>query len=320
MSQRDWIEKDYYKTLGVSKSASKEEIKKAYRKLAQKHHPDANKGDASAEERFKEVSEAHAILSNDEKRREYDEMRRLFESGGHRIYGGAPGGGGNVRVNIGDLFGDGVGEGFNIGDLFGGGGGGFGFGRRPQAGSDLETEVQLSFEDAVHGTTVSLPSGGKVRIPAAVADGARIKVAGRGEAGIHGGPPGDLYVRVRVEAHPIFSLGPDASLRVRLPLTFTEAALGAKVQVPTLDAPVTVKIPAGTPNGKTFRVRGAGATKRGGGRGDLHAKVEVQVPGKLSKKEKQILEEFADVHKESPRAFMDEYLQEEKSHAEAEAS
>jgi molecular chaperone DnaJ len=321
MSQRDWFEKDYYKTLGVTKSATKDEIKKAYRKLAQKYHPDANKGDATAEERFKEVSEAHSILSNDEKRKEYDEMRRLFESGGHRIYGGAPGGGGNVRVNIGDLFGDGVGDGgFNIGDLFGGSGGGFGFGRRAQPGADLETEVHLSFEDAVNGTTVSLPNGGKVRIPAAVADGARIKVTGRGDPGSNGGPPGDLYVRVRVEPHPVFTLGPDASLNVRLPLTFAEAALGAKVQVPTLGEPVKVKIPAGTPNGKTFRVRGAGAAKRGGGRGDLHAKVEVQVPAKLSKKEKEALEAFAALHDESPRAFMDAFIEEARSHAEAEAS
>jgi molecular chaperone DnaJ len=321
MSQRDWFEKDYYKTLGVSKSATKDEIKKAYRKLAQKYHPDANKGDAAAEERFKEVSEAHSILSNEDKRKEYDEMRRLFESGGHRIYGGVPGGGGNVRVNIGDLFGDGVGDGgFNIGDLFGGGGGGFGFGRRAQPGADLETEVHLSFEDAVNGTTVSLPNGGKVRIPPAVADGARIKVSGRGDPGSNGGPPGDLYVRVRVEPHPIFTLGPDASLNVRLPLTFVEATLGAKVQVPTLGEPVKVKIPAGTPNGKTFRVRGAGAVKRDGGRGDLHAKVEVQVPAKLSKKEKDALEAFASLHDESPRAFMDAFVEEARSHAGAEAS
>jgi molecular chaperone DnaJ len=314
------MEKDYYKTLGVSQTASKDEIKKAYRKLAQKYHPDANKGDATAEERFKEVSEAYAVLSNEEKRREYDEMRALVRSGGHRIYGGVPGGGGNVRINIGDLFGDGVGEeGFNIGDLFGGGGG-FGFSRRPQQGTDLETEVTLPFEDAVNGTTVTLPQGTKVRIPPAVADGARIKVAGRGESGANGGPPGDLYVRVRVEPHPIFSMGPDASLNVRLPLTFPEAALGAKVKVPTLEAPVTLKIPAGTPNGKTFRVKGAGASKRKGGRGDLYAKVEVQVPKKLSKKEKELLEEFAAIHEENPRAFMEAYMQEAKAHAEAGAS
>ena len=320
MSQRDWMEKDYYKTLGVSQSASKDEIKKAYRKLAQKYHPDANKGDSTAEEHFKEVSEAHAILSNDAKRKEYDEMRALLRSGGHRIYGGVPGGGGNVRVNIGDLFGDGAGgEGFNIGDLFGGGGG-FGFGRRPEKGTDLETEVLLSFEDAVNGATVTLPQGTKVRIPPAVADGARIKVGGRGEAGMNGGPPGDLYVRVSVEPHPIFSMGPDGSLNVRLPLTFTEAALGAKVKVPTLEDPVTLRIPAGTPNGKTFRVKGAGASRRKGGRGDLFAKVEVQVPKKLSKKEKELLEEFAALHDETPRAFMDAFIEEAKAHAEAEAS
>jgi molecular chaperone DnaJ len=321
MAQRDWMEKDYYKTLGVSESASKDDIKKAYRKLAQKYHPDANKGDKTAEARFKEVSEAHSILSHDDKRKEYDEMRSLLKAGGHRIYGGRPGGaGGNVRVNIGDFFGGGGAEDL-LGDLFGGaGGGGFGFGRRAQQGADLETEVTLPFEEAVKGTTVTLPQGTKVRIPPAVANGARIKVGARGQAGSNGGPPGDMYVRVKVEPHPVFSMGPGGALTVKLPLSFTEAALGAKVQVPTLGPPVTVKIPAGTPNGKTLRVRGAGANKRGGGSGDLLVKVEVQVPAKLSRKEKDLLEQFAAVHKDSPRDGFDEYLETSKPGPQAEAS
>ena len=189
MSQRDWMDKDYYGILGVSKDASKAEIKKAYRKLAQQYHPDANKGDAQAEKRFKEVSEAHAILSNDEKRAEYDQMRQFVEAGGQRFYGFRPGGGGgNVRVNIGD-----------IGDLFGGGAGGglfddlFGFRgpNQPQRGNDLEARAALSFEDAVFGSTVEV-NGTKVRIPPGVKNGARIKAAGRGEPGPNGGPPDNL--------------------------------------------------------------------------------------------------------------------------------
>jgi molecular chaperone DnaJ len=317
MAQRDWMEKDYYKTLGVPESASKDEIKKAYRKLAQKYHPDANKGDEKAEERFKEISEAHSILSNDDKRKEYDEMRSLLRAGGHRTYG-VPGGGGNVRINIGDLFGGGGGSPDDlIGDLFGGGG--FGFSRRPQQGQDLETEVQLDFDQAVEGTTIQLPQGTKVRIPPGVANGARIKVASRGGEGTNGGPAGDMYVKVRVAPHPVFSMGPNGALTVKVPLTFTEAALGAKVQVPTLEAPVTVKIPAGTPNGKTLRVRGAGAPKRGGGKGDLLVKVEVQVPSKLSLMEKEALEHFAEVHDENPRAAFEPYLAQPKAGAEAEA-
>lgn len=309
MAQRDWVDKDYYEILGVSKDASKEQIKKAYRKLAQRYHPDANKGNPQAETRFKEISEAHSILSNDEKRKEYDEMRRLVEAGGQRFYGFRPGGGGgNVRVNIGDmgdLFGD---EGL-FDDLFGG----FGFrSRAPRKGEDRETEVRLSFEQAVNGTTVDLPRAGKVRIPPSVGDGARIRVPGRGGPAPSGGQPGDLYVRVNVDPHPIFARGQHGDLMVTVPVTIAEAALGANVDVPTLDGAVTVKIPPGTPSGKILRVRGRGAPKPRGGRGDLLAKVEVQIPQKLSKKERELLEEFAALHRSSPRERLDKYLHQEK--------
>lgn len=300
MAQRDWFEKDYYNVLGVSKDAPKDEIKRAYRKLAQKFHPDANKGDKSAEARFKEISEAHSILSNDEKRREYDQMRSFAEAGGQRFYGFRPGGGqGSVRVNIGD-----------IGDLFGGEGVGggvfedlFGFrgARRQPRGTDLETEVTLSFDDALAGTTVTLPQGTKVRIPAGVSDGARIRVAGKGGASEPGGPPGDLYVRVHVQPHPLFERRGKGDLMVTVPVTFTEAALGAKVEVPTLNGAVTVKVPAGTPAGKVLRVKGKGAPKQNGGSGDLLVKVAVEVPQKLSRKEKDLLEQFQEIHKGSPR-------------------
>jgi molecular chaperone DnaJ len=306
MAQRDWAEKDFYKILGVSKDASKAEIKKAYRKLAQKYHPDANKGDPEAETRFKEVSEAHSILANDEKRREYDQLRSFVESGGRRWVGFDPGGGGgNVRINIGDLFGDDPERGGLFDDLLGG----FGFrSRPPRKGQDLETEVTLTFEQAVHGTTVSLPQGGKTKIPAGVRDGARIRVPGKGAPAPDGGQPGDLFVRVHVEKHPVFGSGKNGDLTVELPVTIAEAALGAKVEVPTLEEPVTVKIPAGTGNGRILRVRGRGGDRPGGGRGDLLVKVKVEVPKKLSRREKELLEQFAGVHKKSPRAHLDPYL------------
>jgi molecular chaperone DnaJ len=313
MSQREWAEKDYYSILGVGKSATKDEIKKAYRKLAQKHHPDANKGDASAEARFKEISEAHAILSNDKKRREYDQMRSLIEAGGHRWYGYAPGdGGGNVRVNIGDL-GDLLNEPGSAGlfdDLLGG----FGFrGAGGARGEDMETEVELEFEDAMRGTTVSLSQGGGVRIPPGIGDGSRVRVAGKGATGFRGAPAGDLYVRVRVKPHPIFERGPQGQLTVGVPVTFVEAALGTQVDVPTLEGRVTVKIPPGTPNGKTLRVRGKGAPRVKGGTGDLLVRVEVEVPQKLSKRERELLEQFAAVHQASPRGHLDRYLEAERA-------
>ena len=310
MAQRDWMDKDFYAVLGVSKEATKDEIKRAYRKLAQKNHPDANKGDKDAEQRFNEISEAHSVLSHDDKRAEYDQMRAFVEAGGQRFYGFRPGEGqGNVRINVEDLQ-----------DLFGGtsepGGGGifddlFGFrsrGRQRQ-GRDLETEVTLDFENAVNGATVTIPNGStKVRIPAGVGDGARIRVAGRGEAAPGDGVPGDLYVRVHVRPHEVFELGNNGDLVIRLPLTIAEAALGAKIQVPTLTEPVTVKVPAGTDNGKTLRVRGRGGPRPKGGMGDLLVKVEVEVPKKLSREEKQLLEDFQKAHKESPRKHLETYL------------
>lgn len=311
MSQRDWMDKDFYKILGVDKEAPKDDIKRAYRKLAQKHHPDANKGDKGAEQRFKEISEAHSVLTNDDKRREYDQMRAFVDAGGQRFYGfdprGPGGGQGNVRINVEDLQ-----------DLFGGDGGGgsvfedlFGFrsrGRQRQ-GRDIETEVTLGFEDAVNGATVTLPNNStKVRIPAGIGDGARIRVAGKGEPAPRDGVAGDLFVRVHVRPHDVFELGNNGDLIVNLPLTIAEAALGAKIQVPTLDAPVTVKVPAGTNSGKVLRVRGQGAARQSGGTGDLLVKVDVEVPKKLSRREKQLLEEFQEVHKDSPRKHLEAYL------------
>ena len=372
--RREWFEKDYYEVLGVPKNASAAEIKKAYRKLAQKHHPDANAGDLKAEERFKEVSAAYDVLGDEEKRAAYDRVREMgaggfgagFPGAGGTGFEGVPGGSRYETVDVGDLS-----------DLFGGMfGGSRGRARRPQArqrrGADLETEVRLSFDDAMAGVTIPVTLDGpaacttchgsgaapgtqpvicatcggsgqvavnqgffqleqtcptcsgtgrtietpcptchgsgavrrsrtvKVKVPAGVKDGARIRVAGRGEPGGPGGQPGDLYVRVRVGEHPVFGRKGD-NLTVELPVSYPEAALGANVRVPTLNGPVTLKVPAGTPSGKTFRVKGKGAPKRGG-HGDLLVTVNVDVPKKLSKREKELLAELRDAETESPRA------------------
>ncbi|MPZ91851.1 MAG: DnaJ domain-containing protein [Actinobacteria bacterium] len=311
MAQRDWMDKDFYKILGVDKEAPKDSIKRAYRKLAQKYHPDANKGDKGAEQRFKEISEAHSVLSNDDKRREYDQMRAFVDAGGQRFYGfdprGPGGGRGNVRINVEDLqdlFGGDAGGGSVFEDLFG-----FRSRGRQRQGRDIETEVTLDFEDAINGATVTLPDNStKVRIPAGIGDGARIRVAGKGEAAPADGVAGDLFVRVHVRPHNVFELGKDGDLVIHLPLTIAEAALGAKIQVPTLDSPVTVKVPAGTNSGKTLRVRGKGVPRQSGGTGDLLVKVDVEVPKKLSRREKQLLEEFQEAHQDSPRKNLEAYL------------
>src|SRR6516165_3785897 len=369
MSTKDFLEKDYYKALGVSKTAKPAEIKAAYRKLARKYHPDANKGDASAEERFKEISEAYSVLSDEKRRKEYDEARSLF-GGGFRVPTGSRPGqqGGFGGFDLGDIF-SGTGDGGGgLGDLFGGV---FNRGRttaqnRARRGADVETETTLTFSDAIDGTTVALRLTGEgpcptchgtgakagtvprmcpscqgtgqssrnlgsfsmsevckechgrglvvddpcpecsgsgramssrtiqARIPAGVADGQRIKLAGKGAPGERGGPSGDLYVRVHVKPHPVFGRS-GANLTVTVPITFTEATLGAEIKVPSLrGVPVGVRIPAGTPSGRTFRVRGKGARRKDGTSGDLLVTVNVQVPQNLNGAAKQALESFRD--------------------------
>jgi molecular chaperone DnaJ len=370
--RREWFEKDYYQVLGVPKNASQAEIKKAYRKLAQTYHPDANPGDKSAEDRFKEVSAAYDVVGDEAKRKQYDQVRDMASSG---FGGGFPGAGatgasGRVRFEDDVGFGD-IGD---LGDLFSviTGGRGRGRARRQRArGADLETEVRVSFDDAMRGTTVPVRVQGpapcptchgsgaepgsepltcpqcggsgevsvnqgffqmaqtcprcrgsgrivehpchtckgtgsvrttrsfQVKIPAGVKDGARIRLARRGEPGPLGGEPGDLFVGVRVAPHKLFGRkGND--LTIEVPITYAEAALGANVSVPTLNGPVKLKVPAGTQSGRTFRIRGKGAPKKGGN-GDLLATVNVEVPKHLSRDEKQLLKQMQDLERESPR-------------------
>ncbi len=365
--QREWFEKDYYRVLGVSDTASQKDIKSAYRKLSRQYHPDTNPDDNAAEERFKEVSAAYDVVGDAEKRKEYDEVRKLGPMGAAFGGAGGPGPGGSAGgfrfEDVGDL-GDVFGGLFGRGRRGGAAAGGPGRGTGPHRGQDLEAELHLDFEDAVQGltTTIHLTSdaacstchgsgakpgttphtcpqcngrgvlddnqgffsfsqpcpncGGqgyviddpcptchgtgvekrprevKVRLPAGVADGQRIRLKGRGGPGRNGGPPGDLFVTARVGHHPLFGRRAD-DLTLTLPVTFPEAALGADVRVPTLDGgTVKLRIPAGTRSGRTLRVKGKGVPGRKK-TGDLLVTVEVAVPQKLSEDERKAVEALA---------------------------
>jgi molecular chaperone DnaJ len=353
MSSSDHGSKDFYKILGVSKDATQADVKKAYRQLARENHPDSHPGDKAAEERFKDVSEAYSVLSNPEKRKQYDEQRTLFNQFG----GGGAGfpGGAGVDFDLGDI----------LGGFFGGGRGGRGARTRaPRArrGDDVETEATLTFEQAVEGATLPLrtssdepcptchgtgarpgtvpkvcsrcegsgvqtsASGGvfamtetctqchgrglvvehacdtcrgsgrapssrtiSVRVPAGVKDGQRIRLKGKGGKGANGGPDGDLFLVVHVTPHAVFGRKGD-HLTVTVPIAYDEAVLGAQISAPTLDGSrVTLKVPAGTPSGRTFRVRGKGvATSKT--TGDLLVTVQVDVPAALSDEERAAVE------------------------------
>lgn len=376
MSTKEWLEKDFYKVLGVSKNATSEEIKKAFRKLARDNHPDANPGNKAAEARFKEASEANSVLSDPAKRKEYDEARSLFGAGMRFGRPGTPPGGASPGFE--DLFRNaGSGASGNLGDLFGGLFAGSGSQRRPSSkgprrGADIEGEVTITFEQAVDGATVgmrtvsdqpcpicrgtgakagTLPkvctscegsgmrtatSGGvfsmsepcvdclgrglrvdapcpdcagsgrgrstktmNVRIPAGVGDGQRIRIKGKGAIGENGGAAGDLYVTVNVKPHRLFGRN-GSNLTLEVPVTFAEASLGADITVPTLKGrPVKLRIPAGTPNGRTMRVRGKGASRPNGTMGDLLVTIEVQVPDQLSKAARDALNEYASLTKQA---------------------
>jgi molecular chaperone DnaJ len=346
-----------YETLGVAKNASQDEIKKAYRKLARQYHPDRNPDDASAEARFKEVQTAYDVLSDPEKRKQYDSF------GNGRVRGGGGPGGVPFDFNLQD---------FDLSDILGGvfnrGSRGSSARRQPQRGADIEAVVNLSFEDALKGFQTQIPvevdtacreCGGtgaqpgttpiicpecngrgvtsesqglfslsqpcprcrgngtvvekpcanchgtgrerrtrrySVSIPAGVKDGTRILLKGKGEPGLNGGPAGDLQVVTRVAESPIYQRRGAADLLVEVPVSFPTAALGGRVDVPTPDGQVSLKIPAGSEDGKLLKIKGRGAPKlKGGGKGDLVARVKIDVPKKLNKRGRELLEEFEKV-------------------------
>ena len=319
MASQDWFEKDFYAILGVPHDADAAAIKKAYRKLARTYHPDQNPGDASAEQRFKEIGEAHSVLADPEQRREYDAVRQMARGGARFTAGGPGGGNGGFEDVFSSMFGGGGGGGGGsrvrystggagqpdlediLGGMFGGGGGsaygGFGAPRGPRKGADVEARTTLSFRDAVTGATVTLSAadGSQVttRIPAGVRDGQKIRLRGKGQPGDAGAPPGDLMLTVAVQKHPVFGREGD-NLTVELPVTFAEAALGATVSVPTLDdKPVKVRIAPGTPSGRVLRVKGRGVQKADKA-GDLLVKVTVVVPQRLSDEAKAAVEALRD--------------------------
>jgi molecular chaperone DnaJ len=318
MASQDWFDKDFYAVLGVSKDVSDAELKKTYRKLARQYHPDSNPGDTAAEAKFKEISEAYSVLSDPEQRSEYDQMRALgsgarFTPGGsgagfEDVFGmfnrGAAGGRGQ-RFPAGGGFEDLLGGMFGSGGGFGQSTGGFrGFGG-PTPGRDAEAAVTLDFMTAVSGDTIELRVDDrpmKVRIPAGVADGQKIRLKGKGEPSMDGGPSGDLVLTVTVRPHPVFERD-GLNLRVDVPVTFVEATLGATIEVPTLGGePVRLRVPAGTPSGRVLRVKGRGITSPKG-TGDLLATVQVAVPSHLSHSAREALEAFAAaMPQEDPRA------------------
>lgn len=333
MTGQDWFEKDFYAVLGVDKKASAAEVKKAYRKKARTLHPDANPGDDAAEQRFKAVGEAYAVLSDPEKRQQYDAVRAM--AGGARFTAGAGGpgaGAGGFEDLLGGLFGQaaGGGAGFRprgagagqgvppefedlLGGLFTQGAGagqrqsaGFRAPQAPRRGADIQAGTTLGFLEAVEGSTVTLQGSDgsqvRARIPAGVRDGQKIRLAGKGRPGDPGSPPGDLIITVAVRAHPVFTRSGD-DLRVTVPITFAEAALGGEVEVPTLDGgTVRLKVAPGTPSGRTLRAKGRGVTTSRG-TGDLLVTLSVVVPQRLDDDARVAVEAFrAATAAEDPRA------------------
>lgn len=320
MASQDWFDKDFYKILGVKKDVAPDELKKTYRKLARKYHPDSNAGDAKAESRFKEVSEAYSVLNDPEQRKEYDAVRAM--GSGARFT--APGGGG-ASGGFDDVFGGMFGGGARgsstsyqqadfediLGGMFGRSGGfgqptgGYrGFGG-PTPGRDVTASTTIDFLTATKGEQITLQTAEgrtiKVNIPAGVADGQKIKLRGRGHPSPDGGPAGDLVLTVAVRKHPVFERD-GLNLRVNVPVTFVEATLGATIEVPTLGGePVKLRVAPGTPSGRILRVKGRGVSTSKG-TGDLLAIVQVAVPSHLSAEARAALEHFHELEPhENPR-------------------
>lgn len=318
--------KDFYSVLGVSRTANGDEIKKAYRKLAMKYHPDKNPGDKKAEEQFKEISEAYEVLSDDKKRQMYDQFGFAGAGAGFAGAGaGGPGGfGGFGGFNQGfgtsddfqDIFGD------MFGDVFGGRTGGFRQSRRTHRGADLRYTLNISFEESALGTekTISFirhrnnreeTARLAVKVPAGVKQGQRLKLTGEGDGAPQQGPSGDLYVIINVQDHPLFKREEDDVL-LDVPVSYTDAILGGEVEVPTLTGRVALKIPAGTHTGQTFRLKGKGFPKSGGfGSGDMRIRVMIDTPSHLSAKQKELVQELAKSAGETPQVkeFKDKMAQ-----------
>ncbi|GAB3633108.1 DnaJ C-terminal domain-containing protein [Microbacterium shaanxiense] len=320
MASQDWFDKDFYKTLGVEKNVSDADLKKTYRKLARKYHPDSNQGDAKAEAMFKEISEAYSVLSDPEQRKEYDEIRAMGSGARFTASGGGAGGfedvfsrfgqGGRDQSNadfedIFAMFNQSQGGGFGSG-RFGQTSGGYrGFGG-PQKGADVTARTTLDFVTAVQGETITLQGEDgkpfKVKIPAGVADGQKIRLRGRGRPSPDGGESGDIVVQIKVRPHPVFTRD-GLNLRLTVPVTFTEATLGATIEVPTLAGDIVkLRVAPGTPSGRVLRVKGRGvATSKG--TGDLLAELQVAVPTHLDDAAREALQKFHDLEpKENPRS------------------
>ncbi|THG29512.1 DnaJ C-terminal domain-containing protein [Naasia lichenicola] len=325
MASQDWFDKDFYKVLGVDKTVDANALKKAYRKLARQYHPDSNQGDAAAEARFKEISEAYAVLSDADQRAEYDQIRAMgsgarFTAGGNQgggfedVFGGMFNGQGGRRTagaqqaNFDDIF-----------SMFGGGQGGTTFGQGgfgqssggyrgfggPTPGRDVTATTTIDFVTATKGDTIRLQGADgrplNVKVPAGVANGQKIKLKGKGEPSLDGGPDGDLVLTVTVRKHPVFERE-GLNLRVTVPVTFAEAALGATIEVPTLGGePVRLRVAPGTSSGKVLRVKDRGvATPKG--TGDLLVRIEVAVPSRLTAEQQEALEQFVQAGpRENPR-------------------
>jgi DnaJ-class molecular chaperone len=331
--------RDYYETLEVPRGATEEEIRKAYRKLARKHHPDVNRNDKTAEEKFKEINEAYEVLSDPEKRRRYDQLGANWKAGSEFTPPpGSQAAGAGYR-DFSDIFGAERGPGgFSdfFESLFGGRAGGREATSR-RRGQSITAEIPLTLEEAHHGGTHSISfeatetcpecggtgrKDGKVcpkcygagvvqgsrtfdvRIPPGMRNGSIIRLAGQGEPGSGSAPPGDLLLHVQIKPHRLFRLVGEESVEIEFPVAPWEAALGAKVQVPTLDGPVEMTIRPGTQGGQKLMLRGQGPNKRGGGRGDQYVKIKIVIPPKLTSKEKALFEKLAEESHFNPRELI----------------
>lgn len=336
--------KDYYQVLGVNRSATGDEIKTAYRKLARQFHPDLNPGDKAAEEGFKELQEAYDVLSDEEKRKLYDQYGENWKAV-QQGAGGAPPPPGweGARAGSGAQTGGfdfsgfdfgGAAGGFDFDELFGRAGRG-GRARRSSRGQDVEAEIELTLEEANQGGRRTLqlqaaetcptcqgtglkdnrvcptcggagevlkPKTIEVNIPAGVRDGSTVRLAGQGGAGMNGAPPGDLYLHIRLRPHPVFTVRGGDDLEVELPIAPWEAALGSRVEVPTIDGQVEMTIPAGAQTGQRLRLKGQGLKKRKGGRGDEYVRLKIVVPKEISDEEHRLYEELKQISRFNPRA------------------